>query len=237
MKNILIFIGARGGSKGVKGKNIRSLAGKPLIVHTIKQALKWGKAKRVVVSTDSPNIAKIAKQAGALVPFLRPAQLASDKAPKLLAVKHCLAECEKLLDDNYDIVVDLDATAPIRSIKDLDACLRLFLKYKPTTLFSVVSAHKNPYFNMVEEKKDGRIELCKKLPGRIVRRQDAPKVYAMNASIYFYQRDYLANTENPSPITNNSRVYVMDELSGVDIDREIDFKFVEFLVKEGLVKL
>lgn len=237
MIHILLTIAARGGSQGVKGKNIRPINGKPLIAYTIEKALSWKKAKRVIVSTDSKDIADVAKAYGALVPFMRPAELASHTASKGLVLKHALLECEKMYKESYDVVVDLDVTAPIRSLKDLDNCLEIYNKYKPTTLFSVVEAHKNPYFNMVEEKKDGRIELSKSLGKQVHRRQDSPKVYAMNASIYFYEANYVRNSADPSPFSGHTRLYVMDDLCSVDIDREIDFKFVEFLIKEGLVKL
>lgn len=234
--NILCTICARGGSKGVKNKNIRPLLGEPLIAYTIKQALKWGKAKRVVVSTDSQAVADIAESYGAEVPFLRPKKLAGDNSPKILSIRHALTECEGLYNEKYGIIVDLDATAPIRNTKDLDNCLKMFTEKKAKTLFSVVKAHKNPYFNMVEEKEDGFVKLCKKLPAEITRRQDAPRVFDMNASIYFFKRDFLINPKYIMPFSDKTAVYVMNELSAYDIDREIDFKFIEFLLKEGVWK-
>lgn len=238
MDNILVVVCARAGSKGVKGKNIRLLMGKPLIDYTVRQALAWGKARHVVVSTDSLEIAKIARDSGAEVPFMRPPELATDTASKVLTVKHALAACEQRFQETYRIVVDLDVTSPVRSVSDLDNCLQLFCESRPKTLFSVVPAHKNPYFNMVEPAAgNGKVELCKKLGGYVIRRQDAPKVYAMNASIYFYDREYLLKTENPSPLNDDSRIYVMGDTAGIDVDREIDFKFLEFLVQENVVKL
>jgi CMP-N-acetylneuraminic acid synthetase len=235
--NILLTICARGGSKGVKGKNIRELNGKPLIYYTIKQAKEWGKAKNIVVSTDSEEIACIAKKYGVDIPFLRPAELASDIAPKFPVLRHALRKSEELFKSKYDIVVDLDVTSPIRTITDLDNCLDIFLKYKPETLFSVIQSHKNPYFNMVEENPDNTVALCKKLPSNVYRRQDAPRVYDMNASIYFYRRDYVNSEENNSVFSKKSLIYVMDDFKSIDIDEELDFKFVEFLIKEGVVIL
>jgi CMP-N-acetylneuraminic acid synthetase len=237
MINILVFIGARGGSKGVKGKNFRPLLGTPLIVYTIRQALNWDKAARVIVSTDSKEIADIAREAGAEVPFLRDASLATDTASKGLAIKDALIRCERHFNERYDCVVDLDVTAPIRTREDLDKCLELYLEKKPKTLFSVVEAHKNPYFNMVEKKGNGNYEVCNQFNGGIRRRQDAPAVYAMNASIYFYDRDYVLASADPSPFSDRTQVYVMDDVAGVDIDREVDFKYVEFLAKEGLARI
>lgn len=235
MKNILITICARGGSKRLKGKNIKPLHGYPLIYYTINQAKNWGKAKRIVVSTDSKKIAKIAEQYGAEVPFTRPKKLASDKSGKIAAIRHALISSEAFFSEKYDMVIDLDVTSPIRKVEDLDNALKLFLKKKPKTLFSVVKAHRNPYFNMVEEKKDGTVFLSK--PGKFLRTQDAPKVYDMNASIYIYDRDYLVDENINSEQTNNSIVYVMDEISRIDIDSEIDFKYIEFLISKNIISI
>jgi CMP-N-acetylneuraminic acid synthetase len=126
--NILITICARGGSKGVKGKNIRNLNGHPLIYYTIKQALEWGKAKHVIVTTDSKEIAQIAKDCGAEVPFLRPKKLATDTAPTLPVLKHALLECEKIYGEKFDILIDLPVTAPVRTIKDFENAYKIFKK-------------------------------------------------------------------------------------------------------------
>lgn len=236
MDNILITICARGGSKGIKGKNIRNLAGYPLIYFTIKQAKKWGKAEHIVVSTDSKEISDAAKKYGADVPFMRPKRLSTDKAPKIPVIRHALRASEKLYKMKFNIVMDLDVTSPIRSDIDLEESYKLFKRKLPKTLFSIVKAHKNPYFNMVEETNGGRMILCKnkKYFGS---RQTAPQVYDMNASIYIYKRDYLLNKKNISPISDNSIGYLMDNLGAYDIDSEIDFKFIQFLVKEKLIKL
>jgi len=147
MDKILVVIGARAGSKGVKGKNIKPLNGKPLIAYTIEKALAWTKADRVVVSTESEEIAAVAKKIGAQVPFMRPAEMSTDTAAKGPALRHALKSCEKIDSVKYSLVVDLDVTAPIRTTEDLDNCLKIFNEHKPQTLFSVVVAHKNPYFN------------------------------------------------------------------------------------------
>jgi CMP-N-acetylneuraminic acid synthetase len=111
------------------------------------------------------------------------------------------------------------------------------MQYKPKSLFSVVKSHKNPYFNMVEEDSEGKAIICKSLTNTIGCRQNAPQVYDMNASIYFYDRNFILDEKTTHPISDNSRIYVMEEKSSYDIDREIDFKFIEFLVKEKLVEL
>lgn len=234
--NILCTVCARGGSKGVKNKNIRPLAGKPLIAHTIEQALVWGKAKHVIVSTDSKDIADVAMAYGAEVPFMRPERLATDNAPKVPSIRHALVESEKLFKEQYNVIVDLDVSAPLRQIKDIDNCLKMFLGKKPKTLFSVTPSSKNPYFNMVEKRGDGFVRLSKRLPKAVIARQKAPKVYSINGSIYFYSRDFLLDPKNILPFSDKTAIYVMDELSARDIDAEIDFKFAEFLIREGIWK-
>lgn len=232
---LLITICARSGSKGVKNKNLRELAGKPLISYTINQAKKWGKGRHIVVSTDSPEIAQVAKDFGAEVPFLRPSELATDITGKIEVIRHALTICEQKYNEKFDCVMDLDVTSPVRLVKDLENVYELFCKKKPRTLFSVVNAHRNPYFNMVEETIDGKVHLCKN--GDFVTRQSAPKVYDLNASIYIYDREYLLNKKNTSAISNNSVIYLMDDISRIDIDSELDFKFIEFLIKEHIISL
>lgn len=236
MDNLLITICARGGSKGVKGKNIRFLAGKPLIYYTIEQAKKWGGGKHIIVSTDSEEIAKVAKDCGARVPFLRPTELASDTSGKIPAIRHALITSEKIYAENYGIVMDLDVTSPIRKVSDLDNAYKLFLEKKPKTLLSVVPAHRNPYFNMVEVSSDGRAYVCKSRK-EFTRRQDIPEVYDANAAIYLYERDYLLDENNKIVLSDNSIIYLMDPISAIDIDSELDFKYIEFLVKENIITL
>ncbi len=236
-ERILLTIAARGGSKGVKNKNIRILCGAPLIVHTIIQAKKWGKAAKTVCSTDSNEIASIARQYGADVPFMRPAELATDESGKLEVLRHALKAVEEKDGTLYSIVVDLDVTAPVRKISDIEGAVQLFLKKRPNTVFSVVPCRKNPYFNMVEMDSKGFAVLSKKLDFSVTRRQDAPRVFDMNASIYVYDRSYLIDESHSSPISDRSLAFVMDELSAFDIDSELDFQFIEFLVSKGVVTL
>ena len=237
MNNILIVICARAGSKGVKNKNIRHLFGKPLIGYTIETALQWGKADHVIVSTDSSEISDVALEFGAEAPFKRPPNLASDHATKGDTIFHALQFCEEIYNKKFEIIVDLDVTAPLRTVKDLDNCLEIFLLKKPKTLFSVVEANKNPYFNMVELKENGFYSLVKPFLNDekeryIFRRQDTPVVYSMNASIYFYDRSYLLSSKRKSPFTDKTCIYKMDEISGIDIDTELDFQKTEFLMSQ-----
>ena len=232
---ILATIAARGGSKGVKNKNIRNLLGKPLIAYTIEQVIQWGKFGKFIVSTDSKEIADIAIRYGAEVPFIRPAELASDTAGKVDVLRHALIESEGYYNIKFDALLDLDATAFIRTTEDIENIVRIFKEKRPDCIFSVVKSHKNPYFNMVEEKEDGTVTVCKQFSNGIYRRQDTPKVYEMNASMYVYDRKFLLDANNKMPYSKKALIYEMGELSSFDIDSEIDFKFVEFLLKEGIL--
>jgi len=233
---ILLTVAARGGSKGVKNKNIRPLCGKPLIAHTLLQARRWGKAARIVCSTDSNAIAQAARKYGAEVPFMRPDKLATDTAGKIGVLRHALQEAEEIYSERYAIVVDLDVTAPVRKISDIDGAVKLFKRERPHSVFSVSPARRNPYFNMVEVAPNGFARIVKD-PGALMRRQDAPVVYDMNASIYVYDRRYLLDPATQRTISKRSLAWVMDEFSGFDIDTEADFQFIEFLVRRKFVTL
>lgn len=236
-EKILLTIAARGGSKGVKDKNIRELCGLPLITHTILQAKKWGKADKIICSTDSGKIAQIAKEYGAEIPFMRPAELATDICGKLEVLRHALMTVESQSGEKFSIIVDLDPTAPVRKIDDIENCLQLFLEKRPKALFSVTRCRKNPYFNMIEIGPRGYAVMSKKTDFVIKRRQDAPQVYDVNASIYVYERGYLLDNNSDTTLSDRTLVYVMDKFSAFDIDSESDFQFIEFLVTKGLVKL
>lgn len=229
---ILGTVCARGGSKGVKNKNIRNLNGKPLIVHTIEYFKKWGKTDRIVCSTDSEKIAEIARGYGAETPFIRPSELAADDTPKLKVIQHIVKFCEQQEKTRYDIIVDLDPTAPLRKTKYLYEAFKKFSESNANNLYSVCKARKNPYFNMVEVDEKGYAHLCKQ--STAIRRQDARTVYEMNASIYIYKRDFLLNTNTIH--SDKTIIYEMPELTSIDIDSELDFMFVEFLLKKGVFK-
>ncbi len=238
--SILITICARGGSKRVKDKNIRMVNGKPLISYAIDLAKRWGKAKRIVCSTDSEKIAEIAKKNGAEVPFMRAARFSTGTAGKLEVIRDALVNSEKAYNEKYGIIVDLDITNPLKTKKDLDNCLGIFSKKNAEVLLSVVKARRNPYFNMVELNNKGFAELSKKPKSTILRTQSAPKVYDVNASIYFYSRTFLLNPKNRFVLeSKKAAIYVMDEACGTDIDTEGDLKYIEFLLKnkaaEGVI--
>lgn len=230
MSNILCTICARGGSKGVKNKNIKELNGKPLIAYTIEQAKSSGLFEHIVISTDSDDIANVAKQYGAEVFFKRSEEMASDTAGKLDVIKDAFKRSEEYYNRTFDYLIDLDATAPLRIVEDIINSFKQFKQNDNDNLITAMPSRRSPYFNLVEQDKDGKVYLSKKLDGAVVRRQDAPKSYDMNASIYIWKRDIILN--EGSLFLEKTGLYVMPEERSIDIDNELDFKFVEFLMKE-----
>lgn len=226
--SIIATICARGGSQGVPGKNIRPLHGKPLIVHTIDQALACPGIEGVYISTDSPEIAAVAEAAGAIVPFLRPAELATSSAPKVPVIEHLVKHLQGL-GRVITTVVDLDPTSPLRDIADIENCLAL-MGDDVDVVITGYEAEKNPYFNMVERKPDGNIGVVKPPPGMVAGRQAAPAVFSMNASIYVWRPEALSR----GIWQNRVELYVMPRERSVDIDAELDFFFVEKLMEMKL---
>ena len=215
---------ARGGSKGLPGKNIRLFAGKPLIVHTIEQALACTLLDAVFVSTDNAEIADIARAAGAIVPYLRPAELASDTAAKLPVIEHLVRHLEQG-GQCIARIVDLQPTSPLREVQDITLALNA-CPDMPLTV-SVRQAQDNPYFNMVERGADGCMALCKGQGS--TRRQDSPAVYALNGSIYVWQRAALAQAAIQGLWSVRLGVVEMAHWKSVDIDDLNDFEYAEWL--------
>lgn len=230
MRSVLCTICARGGSKGVKNKNIKELDGKPLIAYTIEQTKASGLFEHIVISTDSDDIATIAKAYGAEVFFKRSDEMSSDTAGKLDVIKDAFVRSEAYYGKQYDYLVDLDATAPLRSVDDVKNAFAQFLQENNDNLITAMPSRRSPYFNMVEVSVDGKVTLSKKLDDSIVRRQDAPKSYDMNASIYIWKREVLLGQN--SLFLEKTGLYVMPEERSIDIDTELDFEFVEFLMRK-----
>lgn len=227
---IISIICARGGSKGVPKKNIRLLLGRPLIAHTIDLARKCPSIDRVIVSTEDPEIAGIAGENGAEVPFIRPEELAQDSSPKLPVLQHVVNYLQSEEDYQPDIIVDLDPTSPLRTVADVEACIRMVQEAGTDNVFSVTQSRRNPYFNMVEVV-DGRVKLVRPPDKPVTSRQAAPLVYDMNASIYAWKRAALM--DNDTIFLAGTRIYEMPEWA-LDIDSELDFEFAEFiLAKRG----
>lgn len=223
---------ARGGSKGVKGKNVRVLHGKPLIAHTIEQARASGLFDAIAVSSDSDIILGIAKEHGVDCLIKRPDELATDQAAKLPVIKHCVAEVERQQSRSFDTIVDMDATSPLRSVADIVGAVALLEETGVSNVITGAPARRSPYFNLVEVDERGVAGLSKRLNKEIVRRQDAPKCYDMNASIYVWTHDGLFGSD--TVFNGDTRLYVMPEERSIDIDSELDFKFVEFIMAQGI---
>lgn len=220
---------ARGGSVGVPRKNIRLLRGRPLIAHTIEQALACPEIDRVFFSTDDPEIAEIAAACGAEVPCLRPAELATSQAGKLPVIEHLVAHVETG-GLQIDRVVDLDPTSPLRRVSDISAAIAM-LDDQTDVVITGYHADKNPYFNMVEQRPDGCVQMVKTAPDgqRVLSRQAAPPVWAMNGSVYVWHRATLSY----GVWSGRVRLYDMPRERSVDIDSEIDFRLVEMLMQEA----
>lgn len=216
---------ARGGSVGVPRKNVRDLLGKPLIGWTIEQALATPSIDAVYVSTDDDEIARVAESFGAVVPYRRPAEMATSAAAKVPVIEHLVEHVESL-GVAVDRVVDLDPTSPLRSIDDIEAAVAL-LDDDTDVVITAYQSDKNPYFNMVE-RKDGGEWVGLVNPSDVVARQAAPKVYAMNGSVYVWHRSTLTK----GLWGGRAKLYEMPHERSVDIDAELDFKLVELLLRE-----
>ena len=217
---------ARGGSKGLPGKNIRPLRGRPLIVHSIEFALAHAAIEAVYVSTDDPEIARIARQAGAEVPYLRPPELARDDTPKLPVIEHLLRHLEHETGGSIERIVDLQPTSPLRIAQDLDACLlRADAADVPGLVLTAYDSGCNPYFNLVEAQPDGSVRISK--GGGTATRQSAPAVWTLNGSIYVWRRAALAHAAAHGMWSVRAAVHVMPASRSVDIDTAEDFAAAE----------
>lgn len=233
--SILITICARGGSKGIPGKNIKPLNGKPLIFYSINVAQAFKKKYKdveITLSTDSEEIKQISKLAGLETNYIRPISLASDNAGKVDAINDILEWEEKQKHQRFDFVLDLDVTSPLRNLEDLTQAFEIIQNNtEAINLFSVNNANRNPYFNMVEQKENGFFAQVKPLPSHVLTRQSAPKVYDLNASFYFYKRCFF-ELGYRSAITDKSLIYVVPHIC-FDLDHPIDFEIISYLMEQN----
>jgi CMP-N-acetylneuraminic acid synthetase len=233
--NVLITICARGGSKGIPGKNIKKLNGKPLIDYTIRVAQQFKELFTnvdIVLSTDSIEIKTVAKECGLNSEYLRPEFLAGDTIGKIDAIKDVLLWQKRVFDTNYDYVLDMDVTSPLRNITDLTAAFEIIRNNEAAiNLFSVSPANRSPYFNMVEQKENGFFAQVKQPEGLVLTRQSAPKVYDLNASFYFYKRAFF-ELGYKGAITERSLIYEVPH-SCFDLDHPIDFEIISFLIEHN----
>ena len=230
MKERLGTICARGGSKGVKNKNIRLISNRPLIAYTLAHAKECGLFSAVAVTSDSDEILETARNWGADFLIKRPPEMATDEAPKLPAIRHCVLEVEKQTKVHYSVIVDMDPTSPLRDLTDIQAAVDLLETQKVSNVITGVAARRSPYFNLVEVNDRGVASLSKPLAKPITRRQDSPRCFDMNASIYVWQRAALF--DYPTVFNADTRLFVMPEERSTDIDNELDFEIVELLVQK-----
>lgn len=223
------FIFARGGSKGLPGKNIRPLGGKPLIAWSIEHAFEVKRIERVIVSTDSEEIATVAREYGAEVPFIRPPELARDDSPEWLAWRHAL---NYLLDKDGslpNVMVSVPTTAPLRLPIDIDNCLDEYAKGDADMVITVTDAHRSPYFNMVKSNIDGTVSLVIPPQSAIARRQDAPEVFDMATVAYVIRPGFVMNHD--AVFEGRVRAVRVPTERAIDIDTLLDFQIAECLLK------
>ena len=225
--NIIALICARGGSKGIKKKNLLKINNISLVGRSILQAKKCPLIKKIYISTDSTEIANEAKKYGGLVPFLRPKKISGDKTSEILVWRHFINYIEKKL-KKIDYIVSVPPTAPLRRIKDINECLRVAIKNKPDIVLTGSISHRNPYFNMVKIK-NKKISLICSIKKKIVRRQDAPKCYDLTTVCYVFRPGYIKNNSNL--FSNKTRLVIIPKERSLDIDNNFDYEVAKFLFK------
>ena len=231
MANILGVIPARGGSKGVPRKNLVPILGKPLIAYTIEAALQSRRLSRAVVSTDDEEIARVSRDCGAEVPFLRPPELATDSALSLGVMQHAVREMERLEGKKYDVAVMLQPTTPLRLGSDIDTGIDLLLKSGADAVISVVEVGAHHPLRMKKVLEDGQLVNFIDQGFEDMRpRQELPPVYIRNGALYITRRDVLVN-EN-SFTGKDCRAYEMPEDRSVNIDSESDIILAEYYLKK-----
>jgi len=225
---------ARGGSKGVPNKNLRTLLNKPLIAHTIEHANQSKLFLGVGVSSDSEQILDVSMKFGADWLIQRPPDLAHDQSPKLPVIQHCAHKIEKIIGQKFETIVDMDASAPIRRIKDIIEVVKLLENRDTSNVITGVKARRSPYFNLVELTEHETVRLSKTSAKLVTRRQDSPVCYDMNASIYAWHRSTLFKSNYV--FLDKTRIHVMPEETAFDIDSENDFELVEWIMKKNTIK-
>jgi CMP-N,N'-diacetyllegionaminic acid synthase len=233
--NILITICARGGSKGIPGKNIRLLNGKPLIAYTIETANKFAANYKsdIALSTDNIEIKKTAAAFGLQTSYERPEELATDTAGKTDAISDVLHYMERMSSKTYDYIIDFDVTSPLRNTQDVEkAYMQLLKNDNALNIFSVSPAKRNPYFNMVEENANGFFSTIK--DGKVFKsRQEAPMVFDMNASFYIFRRKFFSDNWRTA-VTNASLASILPHIC-FDLDEPEDFLIMEILMQQNLL--
>ena len=234
---VLAVIPARGGSKGLPGKNIRPLAGLPLIAHSIRLAERCPEIDQCIISTDSEEIAAVARAYGAEVPFLRPAELAQDDTPMWIVLQHVLREMERRDNQRFEALLLLQPTAPCRLPEDVSRAMKM-LDADPTAagVVAVSVPNFNPRWVCVEES-GGQMKRLVSESANYTRRQDVPPVYRINGLLYLWRRDHVVHSSAPRYFEEPHGMLVVPEIRSGDIDTAQDLAMMELLLREGLIQL
>lgn len=227
---VLALIPARGGSKGIKDKNIYDINGKPLIAYSIIAAQNSKYVDDVVITTDSEKIKEVAENFGANVPFLRPAELASDNSKTIDAVVHAINMLNNIKNrGGYDVLILLQPTCPLRTTEDIDNSLELFVSKRCVALVSVNKVKEHPIL-MRKINEDGMMDNLLNLPSTI-RRQDMPPIYKVNGSIYI---NLIKELSNDTSLNDNPLAYITDDEHSVDIDDLDDIERVKNILNKNV---
>ena len=226
----IVLICARGGSKGLPRKNIKPLNGIPLIGWSINIAKKIDRVSHIIVSTDSEEIAKVALEYGAEVPFMRPKELAQDDSPEWLVWKHAIKHVESYGNEDIDAIIVLPVTAPLRSVKDVNSCIDLFEESEVDSVITVSEASRSPYFNMIVNNDSGYASLVIPPKDQITRRQDSPEVYDMTTVSYVVDVNFIKN--NNGIFEGRVRSVIIPRKRAIDIDNLMDFQIAECLLNQ-----
>lgn len=229
---IIGVVFARGGSKGVPGKNLRTVGGKSLLTRAIHTALSVPEINLVVVSTDSSEIADEARAAGAGVPFVRPAELATDDAPEWLAWRHAITALSETTASALEAMVSVPCTAPLRRPADISACISEFRDNTCDAVITVAEARQHPSFNMVRLK-EGLVSLACPQPVAVNRRQDAPALFDMCTVAYVVSPKHVQRSQNL--LDGKVRAIVIPSERSLDIDTEFDLEVADLVLsaREG----
>lgn len=226
-KKILAIIPARGGSKGVPSKNIRVVAGKPLIAWTIKEAKKSEYIDQLILSSEDDEIIAVAKAFGCQAPFVRPMELARDETPGIVPIKHAI---NFYLNNGvyFDYIICLQCTSPLRMVNDIDGAIELAFKSNADSVVSVCESEHSPYWmKKVDER--GCVSNFIDDGMKYTRRQDLPKVYRINGAFYMATPALILKTNDW--YSKGTKAFIMDNLRSIDIDSEMDFLVVEAILK------
>jgi CMP-N-acetylneuraminic acid synthetase len=225
--NIIAFIFARGGSKGIKNKNLLKFNNTTLLGHAISQAKKSKYIKKIFVSTDSKKIAAKAIIYKAEVPFLRPKNLAKDNSPEILSWKHAIIFLKNKLNMNPEYIVSIPTTSPLRNVSDIDKCIQKAIKNKLDMVFCVSKSQKNPFFNILI-KKNNKLKVIENKKN-ITRRQDAPECFDMTTVCYVFKPDYII--KNSNFFRGNTGFVEIPKERSIDIDSYFDYKIINLMKK------